>query len=63
VSQIKKTYTFLHSYSKISIVNAKGHTKNIVEAKFEAIKSIIIYAPNEDLMSRNDIKNFMRVNK
>ncbi|WP_147296433.1 hypothetical protein [Lutibacter oceani] len=48
VSQIKSTHKYLEKYPNIPITNEKGHTKNITEAKFENIKNIIIYTPNDN---------------
>jgi hypothetical protein len=60
VKQIKNTHEYLAKYPNIPIINEKGHKKNISEANFQNIKSVIIYSPSDNLEENQRHLKFYR---
>lgn len=63
VKQIKATHNYLEKYPDIPIVNEKGHKKNISEANFSRIQSVIIYSPSENFEESQRFLKFYKSTK
>ena len=63
VKQIKSTHEYLEKYPNIPIINEKGHKKNISEANFRNIQSVIIYSPSDNFEENQRHLKFYRSTK
>lgn len=63
VKQIKNTHEYLAKYPNIPIVNEKGHKKNILEANFSKMQSVIIYSPTDNFKEDQRFFKFYRSRK
>lgn len=63
VKQIKRTHEYLKKYPNIPIINQKGHKKNISEANFNNIQSVIIYSPSSNFEDKQRFQKFYKSKK